>query len=125
MPQPTRRADRRFPRSDEASIDRRHRREDGDLSGRQAIPHHIRIELRQHLARGVHRQRASEAVQDRVDVMHRQREQDAVVGAPPPRIDEGRDLRPTQDLRGVFKAVLSDFPSPDVTMIGPFARPRM
>ena len=84
---------RRFPRGDQASIDRRHRREDGDLARRKAIPDDLGIELRQDLARAMHRQRASKAVEDGVDVMHRQHEQRAVVRAEAPRTHQRGDLR--------------------------------
>ena len=76
---------RRVPRRDQPAVDRRHGGEHGDLARRQPRPHRVGVEGRQDLARGAHRQRRAEPVDDAVHVVQRQHEQQAIRRPPLPR----------------------------------------
>ena len=62
-------------------------------ASRQPLPDPPGVERRLELARGPYPERAGHGVDDAVDVVERKHVQDAVVGCPPPGVDEGRDLR--------------------------------
>ena len=85
---------RRVPGRDRAAVDRRHRREHGDLARRQPRSHTaLGVEGRQHLAGGAHRQRRAEPVDDAVHVVQRQHQQQAIRRPPAPGLDQRRNLR--------------------------------
>ena len=91
---------RGLPRRDQPVVDRRHRREDGDVARGETTPDHLRVEGRQDLARRANRERRAQAVDDAVHMMQRQRQEQTIGRAPAPGLDERRDLRADVLMRG-------------------------
>jgi hypothetical protein len=91
---------RGLPRCDQPVVDRRHRREDGDVARGKTIPDHLRVEGRQDLARRANRERRTQAVDDAVHMMQRQRQEQMIGRAPAPGLDQRRDLGADVLMRG-------------------------
>ena len=84
---------RALPCGDELRVDRGHRHEQRQASGGDRVPRGVRVECRQHLARGAGPQRTRQDVDDAVHVIERQDVQNAVLRPPVPRGHQALHLR--------------------------------